>query len=559
MTIPSPDGKLVIFKPCKTIAKVIFFTVFASSNVNSQSTNSSCLSLQNSKYCGAFSQYYVGIGALNKYNFASNGALPTIDQLDQSLLAYTHSSKAYADSLGCTSNTSSQQTFPYARYSLSRLCTALIQDAESSLPCNYQKGIQPQPLCRPTCDAWVSSLANITLDNSVCPNKQMLNTSLSALSSSCSDWAGYDGSLPTCISGSINEPNNCGFNDNVNDACVYCQQNTTDTCCQSVSCHSLSTGAIVGIVVGCVVAAAIAGFAIFFFCCRGKKKRIRQENGFSFATYTATAVHGDKVLVHNDVYGEDYRESDPFDDHHEIISLATSIPHNTRQPPPSTSSFQNAIPSSPVPISPIEPMLLPTLPDPSIVPVQDPEDKPTFEEEFYQVVHPYPPQMDDELGLEAGDIVCVAIQFDDGWGLGFNVMSGQKGVFPVVCVSRLPQQILEQLLASEQECTSASSKVLVEDDSELQRQQQFQPTSPSSSKPPLAINIRRIRDDLRRSVSLSSSSMYSVSSSAAPSHTMATSTSIPRRTASILRRAMPESPTSPASPTSPTHHTPLVV
>lgn len=69
-------------------------------------------------------------------------------------------------------------------------------------------------------------------------------------------------------------------------------------------------------------------------------------------------------------------------------------------------------------------------------------------EEFYEVKHPYPPQMGDELGLHLGDIVCVAMNFDDGWALGFNVTTGLKGVFPVVCVSPAPEELLEQLLSS---------------------------------------------------------------------------------------------------------------
>ncbi|KAL0082892.1 hypothetical protein J3Q64DRAFT_1614687, partial [Phycomyces blakesleeanus] len=50
------------------------------------------------------------------------------------------------------------------------------------------------------------------------------------------------------------------------------------------------------------------------------------------------------------------------------------------------------------------------------------------------VVHPYPPQVDDELSLSIGDIVCLALSFDDGWALGFNITSGRKGVFPTVCI-----------------------------------------------------------------------------------------------------------------------------
>lgn len=67
-------------------------------------------------------------------------------------------------------------------------------------------------------------------------------------------------------------------------------------------------------------------------------------------------------------------------------------------------------------------------------------------EEFYVVIHPYPPQMADELELNPGDIVCLALHFDDGWALGFNVTTNIKGAFPTVCVIPVPEESLDQLL-----------------------------------------------------------------------------------------------------------------
>jgi hypothetical protein len=97
-----------------------------------------------------------------------------------------------------------------------------------------------------------------------------------------------------------------------------------------------------------------------------------------------------------------------------------------------------------------------------------------IQDEFYQVQHAYPAQMTDELGLYVGDIVCVAMHFDDGWALGFNVTTGLKGVFPVVCVSPVPQDSLQQLLHNQPSPTTPppllpehqelSTKTLIEEE-----------------------------------------------------------------------------------------------
>ncbi|CAO3697217.1 unnamed protein product [Rhizopus stolonifer] len=127
-------------------------------------------------------------------------------------------------------------------------------------------------------------------------------------------------------------------------------------------------------------------------------------------------------------------------------------------------------------------------------------------EEFFEVKHPYPPQMGDELGLHVGDIVCVAMNFDDGWALGFNVTTGLKGVFPLVCVAPVPEELLEQLLINE-----STTKILVE-------------------------------DDLRRSLSLTSRATL-------PTTELTQHGNIPRRTASIMRSYDYRESDSPTSPT----------
>ncbi|KAI9269866.1 hypothetical protein BY458DRAFT_436415 [Sporodiniella umbellata] len=228
-------------------------------------------------------------------------------------------------------------------------------------------------------------------------------------------------------------------------ACDYCKLNGADECCNEVGCLSLSVGGIVGIVVGCVVLLAMAGgLGLYFYKKRQRKTQMKQQFNDSSSVFGYESVAASQRVL---------------------------------------------LPSQPL-ISKPPPLVI----------------QPQPIEEFYEVKHPYPPQMGDELGLHVGDIVCVAMNFDDGWALGFNVTTGLKGVFPLVCVAPVPEELLEQLLVNE-----STTKVLVE-------------------------------DDLRRSLSLASQNKL-------PTSELTQHSNIPRRTASMMRSYDYRESDSPTSPT----------
>ncbi|KAF7721094.1 hypothetical protein EC973_005412 [Apophysomyces ossiformis] len=198
------------------------------------------------------------------------------------------------------------------------------------------------------------------------------------------------------------------------------------------------------------------------------------------------------------------------------------------------------------------------------------EEERTQQPEFFEVVHPYPPHMGDELGLHVGDIVCLAMLFDDGWALGFNVTTGLKGVFPAVCVAPASEELLEQLLQPAATTTvedqGYSSKTLIEEEEDqgvaetpvtsvaTHAQQQSKGNMP----PPLAINIQKIREDMRRSMSLHSNPSTSSNSytniSPLPRAELTNHKTIPKRTASIRAAYGYHEAESPSSPTT---HTPF--
>lgn len=473
-------------------AATLLLLLFAATSIAQTDDSLTCLSLQGSTTCGAFQSYYISTtGNTSRYPFLAN--VTDRDSFDTALENYVKSSDMYLSSLGCTNKADNSPTIPYARYSLTFMCATLIQDSLYSLPCNYQYNKSPPALCQSTCFDYTASVQEITGNINMCPNQVEQSERLPNLNSSCVYWSGLNGTYD-CINGIANEPNNCGFG-SVSQACAFCKSNGTSTCCESLSgCSSLSVGAIIGIIIGCLVFAGLVGAFVFWFCY--KKNRKQKYNGF---------------MMNKQSQKHELHDSSSALGYESLVShQALNKPNQQKSmtPPPSINT-NNLAP----------PLINTTTNSSSVQPVLD---------EFFEVKHPYPPQMGDELGLHVGDIVCVAMNFDDGWALGFNVTTGLKGVFPAVCVSPAPEELLEQLLLPEQ---NATNKILVEDGS------------------PEHLNMQQICENLKRSIS------QRTNTSSLPTSELTQHSNIPRRTASMMRSTYDYRESD--SPTSPTLHTPF--
>jgi len=53
---------------------------------------------------------------------------------------------------------------------------------------------------------------------------------------------------------------------------------------------------------------------------------------------------------------------------------------------------------------------------------------------YCKAIYPFNKSMDDELELEANDLVDITKKFDDGWATGVNLRSGKEGFFPLNCL-----------------------------------------------------------------------------------------------------------------------------
>lgn len=190
------------------------------------------------------------------------------------------------------------------------------------------------------------------------------------------------------------------------------------------------------------------------------------------------------------------------------------------------------------------------LPPSSSEPGEPPEPPMHMVEIFCEAIHPYAPQVEDELALERGDIIYLIFQLDDGWGYGHNLVTSKTGVFPLMFVMEARQELLEQYFLpptttndNHHQQDQFQEKTLVEDpgsaisDDAVSRQTPTSATSERSnaSQRILEERMQRVRDDVRRSISLTSMRRISRIQRSSPPVWVQHHSTIPKRAASILR------------------------
>lgn len=176
----------------------------------SAAQNDSCFSLSGSTTCAAFQDYYISLtGLATQYPFLKK--VTDIKTFDAGMQSFVTSPQFYLAPLGCTNKANVASKIPYARYSMTYMCSILIQDSSYSLPCNYNQSLSPPPLCKQTCFDFMASVESLTDNMDTCPNLLQQNNNMANLNSSCEYWSGLNGTN-YCVIGVANEPYNCGNN-----------------------------------------------------------------------------------------------------------------------------------------------------------------------------------------------------------------------------------------------------------------------------------------------------------------------------------------------------------
>ena len=200
----------------------------------------------------------------------------------------------------------------YAQYTTSVICSSLIQNSINDCSLSSK---QSEPLCAESCAQKATSEERIIINPDLCSSIDKSTSYMDLIRSRFEICAHPTDALTgSCVDGSTNEPDNCGFASNKMGLCSYCDSNassSSDSCCSTSNAtskcdgvsipiptvtlqpistsdaagagagtgsHGLSGGQIAGIVIGSVAGAAIlVALAALLLICR-RRRRAQQTD-----------------------------------------------------------------------------------------------------------------------------------------------------------------------------------------------------------------------------------------------------------------------------------------
>ncbi|OCL07068.1 SH3 domain-containing protein [Glonium stellatum] len=277
----------------------------------------SCISLAGSTSCPAFNSSSISTsptltGLFPFLSYVSDTA--SFDDRIRQYIATDYSREKYQQLIGCSAVNLTNTTDIYARYTTSVLCNAIVQNSISACGASAN---DTKPLCADSCAEFAISEQEITASPELCGNSGQ--NALSQIRADFTNCALPANSLSgSCVTGAQNEPNDCGFQSNLQGLCSFCaasSPNATDSCCVNSgveqrcvgvhlptttsmaplfpsstfsavpsatsthaaaaagTAHGLTGGQIAGIVIGSILGAALILAAIIFFCFYLRKKQ----------------------------------------------------------------------------------------------------------------------------------------------------------------------------------------------------------------------------------------------------------------------------------------------
>ncbi|KAF1816962.1 hypothetical protein P152DRAFT_5062 [Eremomyces bilateralis CBS 781.70] len=204
-------------------------------------TAQNCISLAGSSECSAFNASSISTtgevaGIFPFLAFVSDRQ--TFDEQLRQYIATSYPRHKYQQLIGCSSVNLSNTTALYARYTTSVICNAIVQNSIGT--CSLSAD-QSAPLCADACAEQAISEQQITASPELCgtPGTGALSQIRADFTNCALPGGALDNKL--CVSGWENEPNNCGYQDNLGGLCAYCATstvNSTDSCCINAQAES---------------------------------------------------------------------------------------------------------------------------------------------------------------------------------------------------------------------------------------------------------------------------------------------------------------------------------
>ncbi|KAF2460963.1 hypothetical protein BDY21DRAFT_279073 [Lineolata rhizophorae] len=203
-----------------------------------------CVSLAGSTACPAFNSSSVSISSEVTGLFPFLSFVDDVESFDSRLREYVatdFTQLRYQQLIGCSDIDLTNATELYARYTISTLCNAIVQNSIDD--CDLS-GNETRPLCADTCAQQAISEQEISSTPELCgdPGPNALRQ-IRADFTNCALPA--DSLSGTCIDGVDNEPDDCGYQDNLSGLCLFCSESTangTDTCCYNANVEDRCEG-----------------------------------------------------------------------------------------------------------------------------------------------------------------------------------------------------------------------------------------------------------------------------------------------------------------------------
>ncbi|KAL1617380.1 hypothetical protein SLS56_011033 [Neofusicoccum ribis] len=206
--------------------------------------SSSCISLAGSTECPAFSSSSVSTDSTLTGLFPFLTYVSDTNSFDKYLAAYVQSNfvqQRYVQLLGCSNINLDNTTDVYARYTTSVLCNAIVQNSIDSCDLSAEES---RPLCADTCAEYAISEQEIAATPELCGTTSAnVNSQIRADFTNCALPA--NSLTGSCITGVQNEPENCGYLNNLQGLCSFCASsspNATDSCCNNSNVNERCQG-----------------------------------------------------------------------------------------------------------------------------------------------------------------------------------------------------------------------------------------------------------------------------------------------------------------------------
>ncbi|KAG0244440.1 hypothetical protein BGW41_007732 [Actinomortierella wolfii] len=468
-----------------------------------------CIALKGSTMCPGYDAFQIdikgGISTLEKFGIK----MPTFTDVASFDKALLNATAFVADKELCSAYNSSVRV----RYQNSMLC-ASIAHAEESQRCSRPQ--YPPSLCKTTCEAYAADFSRMVA--ATCAGDSKATEAASTIQSICSASSGWDSlrstDTATCVDGVKLEAATCGW-DNQAAMCEFCKTNTTDACCaaNAAQCQIAPT------TTAAATSTATTSYVIPPTSAptngSGNTGGNKSDTGLSTAAIGGIAGGGVGLVV--------------------LIALIFVCMRRSRRASPAKGNLSRNVSSGSGKYSISAPKLQEEgfsniqIPMSNLPPVSKESaasaaamgagagavvagaaaagaaagsmagsdaNKPSF----CQAIYPYQASMADELDLTPGDIINVHRVFDDGWAVGTNLNTSAEGAFPVVCVTAVDENALDDDF-EEVNMAAMTPMTLREEDQEGRRSPSGRnsPRSSLPSRPASPVHLPRRNSSIRDS------------------------------------------------------------